>query len=185
MYVSTALAESGFTEDTIGLSVFVHLKATQWLGDCPIISQVLPLVDALKVHTQLLCARKKSWTALRAEWIGLIRAKKYVSETEAASIADNTHRAALACRFATASRRAQRALRTAATRVRKVANQIKREHRAISKAAAAIIICDRKAILLQKKAWNDQRKLIQKLGFRNLITEDLMRSTTTKPGTWK
>merc|ERR1711924_449672 len=77
-----------------GLTVFVSLRAPQWLGKfCTIISPVMQLEEALEVYARLLRARRQSWEALRAEWVDLMQLERYIRAKtrtlgEARAIAD-------------------------------------------------------------------------------------------------
>lgn len=82
------------SEEDIGLSVFVSFRAAKWLGkNVTITSPVLDLHAALVLNSRLLCARQTSWSALRAEWIEVMKHKRHIpskmrSLMEAEALAD-------------------------------------------------------------------------------------------------
>jgi len=70
---SQALRSAGTSQEELGLSVFVFMRADEWVGRCATItSPVMSLGDALVVHTKLLIARQTSWKQLRTEWVHLM-----------------------------------------------------------------------------------------------------------------
>merc|ERR1719310_765600 len=88
------LLKNGTSEEELGLSVYIRLRAPQWLGTCgDIASPVMALGDALRLQSRLLRAKHTSWKALRAEWVALMRSERRVrikmrSLEEAQAIAD-------------------------------------------------------------------------------------------------
>lgn len=91
----------GISEDDLGLSAIVSLRADRWLGRGQhITSSMMPLAEALLAHARLLHARNVSWMALRSEWVRLMLDKKRalkigLSSVEAQSRADDARQIAL------------------------------------------------------------------------------------------
>jgi len=92
------LEACGTSEEALGLSTFVMMRATQWLGSTRIVSPTTSLRGALETRARLLHARATSWEALRAEWIALLRAmdrKMPLSVQAAEAIVDAARRDAM------------------------------------------------------------------------------------------
>jgi curved DNA-binding protein CbpA len=91
----------GTSEDDLGLSAIVSLRADRWLGRGQhVTSSMMPLAEALRAHARLLNARNVSWMALRSEWVRLMLNKKRalkigLSSAEAQSRADDARQIAL------------------------------------------------------------------------------------------
>lgn len=74
LHVCRLTMEANYTsEDALGISAFVMLRARQWLGDIRIVSEATTLSSALATRTRLLNARATSWEALRSEWLALLQ----------------------------------------------------------------------------------------------------------------
>jgi len=96
-----ALREHGTSEDTLGLGVFVYMRADEWIDRSrTITTPVMKLPHALEMHSRLLRARRTSWASLRAEWAPLLRCtqlaqKQGVSLVEAEAMAESARRGLL------------------------------------------------------------------------------------------
>lgn len=70
--------QHGTSESEIGLGAMLHFRAPRWLrSDVQIISPVMPLEHALKMHSRILQTRDVSWEAFRREWIALLQCGYY------------------------------------------------------------------------------------------------------------
>merc|ERR1712061_149447 len=104
------MKEYGTSEKEMGLSVFVHMRAVQWLGSrCSIISPVMSLTEAVALHSRLLRARRTSWEALRAEWIRILCQKKRFSTGTAEAMVEKIRQNGLKERFTQTVRKVERA----------------------------------------------------------------------------
>jgi len=71
---TNALRSAGTSEEDLGLAVFIFMRADEWIGrSATITSPVMPLKDAVTLHSRLLAARQTSWAQLRTEWVPLMR----------------------------------------------------------------------------------------------------------------
>lgn len=76
--VEDALLKHKTSVNKLGLSVYVEMRAPEWLGNSPhITSPVVPLAEAIALRKQLLNARAQSWELLRAVWIDLLQGGKH------------------------------------------------------------------------------------------------------------
>lgn len=67
------LENAGVTQEDLGLSVFIFMRAEEWIGRfATITSPVMPLKDAVAAHSRLVVARQLSWAHVRAEWVHLM-----------------------------------------------------------------------------------------------------------------
>eukprot|EP00747_Dinoflagellata_sp_TGD_P166997 gnl/TRDRNA2_/TRDRNA2_190659_c0_seq1.p1 gnl/TRDRNA2_/TRDRNA2_190659_c0~~gnl/TRDRNA2_/TRDRNA2_190659_c0_seq1.p1 ORF type:complete len:441 (-),score=59.36 gnl/TRDRNA2_/TRDRNA2_190659_c0_seq1:102-1424(-) len=97
---TTFFESHGTTASKLGLSVFVTLRAPGMIGNrFNISSPVLPLAEALAVHSRLLNARNQSWDMFRAAWVELMQRakhqKKGLSLADAEDFADGARNAFL------------------------------------------------------------------------------------------
>jgi hypothetical protein len=67
-----ALSNGSTSEEEFGLSTFIFMRADEWIGRSTIVSPVVPLEDAVTIHSRLMAARQTSWAKLRDEWVGLM-----------------------------------------------------------------------------------------------------------------
>lgn len=102
----SVLINNGTSENKLGLSVFVCMRADKWIDRSKTInSPVVTLADAVAIHSQLLQAQETSWESLRAEWVALmLRTRqaqaKRLSVADAEAVADNARHGLLKCQFA-------------------------------------------------------------------------------------
>lgn len=91
----SALADAGRSREQLGLSVFICMKADEWISRCTTItSPVMPLQQAVAAHSRLLGARQTSWDRLKAEWVLLMQQTQQariqkLSKVEAEAVAEN------------------------------------------------------------------------------------------------
>mmetsp|Transcript_53109 Transcript_53109/g.151320 ORF Transcript_53109/g.151320 Transcript_53109/m.151320 type:complete len:385 (-) Transcript_53109:80-1234(-) len=124
------LQACGTSEATLGLGVFVHMKASEWLGQrCSITSQVLPLAEALALHSRLLLARRSSWEALRVECVRLLQDKRRLSTVEAEAAVDAARRAAASAGLARVVHSVERALAAVERRAAQAARVVLQQQR--------------------------------------------------------
>jgi hypothetical protein len=162
------LSSQGTSEDDLGLSVIVSLRADRWLGRGQhIISPMTSLAEALQVQARILSARNISWMALREEWVNLMLKKKRslrsgLSVMEAQSRADVARQDALKRKLAPAVRRVIAALgeernrkaRALKLKLRKVALEKRQNELSARKALRA-----RSQALKAKWQWMRRRDL--------------------------
>lgn len=71
------LAEHGIHLNEFGVSVYVEMRAPEWVASCHhITSSVLPISDAVALRSRLLRARSISWDRVREEWLKLLQGGK-------------------------------------------------------------------------------------------------------------
>lgn len=79
------LSELGLSNAQFGVSVYVEMRAPEWVANSQrITSSVLPLEAAVSLRSRLLHARSTSWECLRAEWINLLVGGKFGRRPEEA-----------------------------------------------------------------------------------------------------
>jgi hypothetical protein len=72
------LSEYGISKNQFGVSVYVEMRAPEWVANCHhITSPVVPLDAAVALRSRLLHARSTSWESLRTEWIKLLQGGKF------------------------------------------------------------------------------------------------------------
>merc|ERR1712232_467527 len=63
------LAQHGTCEQDLGFRAFIYMRADEWIDRSRVItSPVLPLIDAVRQHEQLVASRQHSWEKLKATW---------------------------------------------------------------------------------------------------------------------
>lgn len=114
-----AMEACGTSEEKLGLSACVILRAGQWLGNTRIVTPATTLSLALAARTRLARARSTSWEALRAAWIDLLQgahAQRKLLPGRAEVAVDAARCKALRREFACAVRGVKRALESARPR---------------------------------------------------------------------
>lgn len=112
----SALESSGLSPIVLGLSVFIFMRADEWISRCATItSPVMPLEDAVAAHTRLLVARQSSWVTLRTEWVLLMRQTQHarhqqLSQAQAEAVAEKARRGLLHQRLKQMISAAERAI---------------------------------------------------------------------------
>merc|ERR1712176_1220898 len=68
------LAQHGTCMSEFSLSVYVEMRAPEWVANCHhITSPILPLEEAVALRLRLLHARSTSWERLYEEWVKLLQ----------------------------------------------------------------------------------------------------------------
>jgi len=119
--VSRTLSAAGTSWEKLGLSIFVQMRATEWLSAAHVItSPVMPLTEAVSLRSRLLEARCSSWEALRTEWVTLMQSrKKAVSLKDAEALADRARAETLEQRLVHTLQQVERAVQQPAQRRRR------------------------------------------------------------------
>jgi curved DNA-binding protein CbpA len=90
-----ALTRAETSRSELGLSVFIFMRADEWISRCTTItSPVMTLETAVAAHSRLHQARQTSWHSLRREWVCLMRQTHHaqyrqLSQAQAEAIAEN------------------------------------------------------------------------------------------------
>lgn len=169
---------NGTSEDELGLSSYIYLRAGHWLvQSCTIISPVMPLAEALELHCRLLRARRTSWQELRAEWVKLMQCSRHPlgkrkSFHEAEAIADAARASALKIQLERAANSVAKALdleelRTLRRRKTLAQHQV-REVRREARARKAV---ERRAMKVRAEAWKERRRWWRR---SDLTIDDIM-----------
>lgn len=130
---TSTLASVGTSPEELGLSVFIFMRADEWICRCATItSPVLALKDAVATHSRLLMARRSSWHKLRAEWVPLMRQTqtarlRRLSQEQAEAVADKARHTLL-------ERKVKKAVRAAEWAIIRRSRQKQQEARARAKA---------------------------------------------------
>jgi hypothetical protein len=127
------------SEIDMGLCSYVYLRAANLLvQNRTIISPVMPLIEALELHSRLLRARRTSWQALRAEWIDIMLSArqplaKRKTLVDAEVIADEARSEALKIQFTRLARRLAKSVehdeKRASRQHRKMVQHLRNEQR--------------------------------------------------------
>lgn len=143
--------EEGASVEHACQGVHIYMRADEWVGhDKAIISPVLPLKDAVRLHQRLLQARDTSWESLRREWVMLVpqthkTRRQQCPRAEAEAIVDGARHAFLHRRLHAIASKAERELervsiragRDKARMARKRAAEDRQQKRAAMVAATA------------------------------------------------
>lgn len=161
----------GTSPEKLGLAVYVSLRADRWLGRrLHITMPVMPLQDALELHSRLLRARDTSWEALRKEWLGAPRLKRLAPGAE--TRLEEARQQAIQRQLARAKGAAARALgeerRRAARARRELSRSAALVSREAARAAAAAAAAGRREAELRRERWRWLRR-------KDLTTEELLR----------
>lgn len=71
--LSEVLESAELTHEELSLSVFIFMRADEWIGRfATITSPVMPLPSAVAAHAKLQAARTSSWEELKREWVALM-----------------------------------------------------------------------------------------------------------------
>lgn len=159
---TNTLTKAGASLDELGLSVFIFMRADEWICRCATItSPVLALEDAVAAHSRLLLARRTSWAQLRTEWVFLMRQTQrarlqQLSQAQAEALADRARQGLVERQLKTAVRAIERAIscrvrqeqRTARTRAQALRRAAK-EKAAVGRRAAR----ERRKRLAARRRW--------------------------------
>lgn len=167
----TVLRTNNTSEEEMGLSAFIYLRAGHWLvQSCTIISPVMPLREVLQVHCRLLRARRTSWQDLRAEWVELLQSKHHAiakrkSLREAEAIADAARASALKIQLAKAASNVCKALDfeevQTARRCKVLMQREACKERRAAKAKFAEVTMQRGVAKAQKEAWKERKRWLR------------------------
>mmetsp|Transcript_99472 Transcript_99472/g.264376 ORF Transcript_99472/g.264376 Transcript_99472/m.264376 type:complete len:486 (-) Transcript_99472:62-1519(-) len=172
-----ALVRSNVSEAGLGLSAFVHLRASRWLGQrCSITSRAMDIRATVELHAHLLRARRESWEALREAWIDLLalhgRGATRVDRSVAEAMVDEARRASLCECLARAICGAEAALASEARRAAQAVRLRCQESRRIAKDVAKNEMARK---LRQKKIREHQHQRLRWLRRNDLTTEEMLR----------
>lgn len=180
----TVFEANGTSEDDMGLSAFIYLRAGHWLPqNCTITSPVMPLAEVLQLHCRLLRARRTSWQALRAEWVQLMQCKRHPkakrkSLVEAETIADAARASALKIQLERAAACACRALHLEelqnSRRHRVLVQRQLREARRVSQAKNRAAVVERQAMKAREEAWKKRQRWSRR---SDLTIDDIMQGS--------
>jgi hypothetical protein len=141
---SEVLLANNTSETEMGLSSYVYLRAGHLLiQSCTIISPVMPLGETLQWHCRLLRARRKSWQALRAEWVELMQSSRQPPARrrtliDAEAIADEARAHALKTQFTRAVSKLAKAVevdeKLSSTQHRMMAYRLRKEQQKLASA---------------------------------------------------
>jgi len=178
----SVLESAGISQDRLGLSVMIFMRAEEWLGRlATIISPVMSLSDAVATHSRLLVARRASWEDLRAEWIHLMHQTQHaqaqeMTQAQAGAVADKARLAQLQHRMKQAIKSAERALslqHQLQQKALKVQVQLRRQAIAKKKAAKkkAAAAAQKRAARKQSQEWAARRRWYTRA---DLTTDEMM-----------
>lgn len=121
----SVLAEHNTSIDELGLSVYVEMRAPEWIANSHrITSPVTTLEEAVTLRSRFLHARSTSWELLRAAWIDVMQRGKYSRSLEDSETrADQARQSFLEQRRARAVQSVERSLDR---QDRKLASKVKR-----------------------------------------------------------
>lgn len=174
---NTALHTAGSSLEELGLSVFVFMRADEWISrPATITSPVMTLEDAVATHSRLCKARQTSWEHLRAEWIPLMMQTQHarlqrLSQEQAMAFADRAHIKLLERRLQSAVAAAESAL-SRRYRIESKAAKVKAlaELQARREKAAAVASISR-AAARKRREWAARRRWYCN---RHLTMEEIM-----------
>lgn len=141
----------GVSIEHVCQDVHIYMRADEWVGpDKAIVSAVLPLKDAVRLHQRLLQARNTSWASLRQEWVLLVQQthkmrRQQCSQAEAEATVDGARQAFLRCRLQAIVPKAEKELERISVRAgrhqarmaRKKAAEDRQRQRVVAAAASA------------------------------------------------
>lgn len=165
------LNDNSTSEESIGLHVFVYMRATPWLDKKTFItSPVMKLYDAVHLYVRLLGAQMASWENLRSEWVTLLQCRRNARKEalplrEAEAIVDHARANALRQQFKRAVQAVHRAVK------RKTAKG-KTEHMHSERLERKCKIMKFRTVALERKARN-QRLRACRLRRQGLNGKDL------------
>jgi curved DNA-binding protein CbpA len=154
------LNDNSTSEESIGLHVFIYMRATPWLDKKTFItSPVMKLYDAVHLYIRLLRAQMASWENLRYEWVTLLQRKRNIRKEalplrEAEAIVDHARANALGQQF----KRAMQALHRAVKR--KTAKR-KAEHKHAARLERKSKMMKIRTAALERKAINQRLRACQ------------------------
>lgn len=174
---SDACRNAGSCLEELGLSVFVFMRADEWIcRPVAITSPVMALKDAVATYSRLCKARQISWEQLRAEWLPLMMQTQHsrsrqLSWEQAMAVADRARVKLLQRRFWLAVATAERSLKIKRRRQAKAAKarqQVELREQKQKLAAAASM---RRSAAAKRQNWAARRRWYRN---RDLTMEEIM-----------
>jgi len=134
------LSNEGTSIEELGLSVYVEMRATEWVASgYHITSPVLTLVEAIALRSRLIFARSTSWDLVRSEWINLLqRGRHGRSLEEAEAYVDQARQSFLERQLSHAVGSVERALATQHRIESKIKSRTERKSSRAQKAARVL-----------------------------------------------
>jgi curved DNA-binding protein CbpA len=170
----SVLRDSSTSIEELGLSVFIYMRADEWIGRCAAItSPVMPLEEALAIHSRLVVARRTSWAQLRAEWVLLMRQTQHarlyqLSQENAEVVADKARVGFLQGRLKKAVRVVERAITLRGQAEQKARAQC---HMRSAKEKVVAAAARRQAMVRQQREWAARRQWYRRA---DLTMEEIM-----------
>lgn len=171
------LQRAGSSAGKIGLSVFIFMRADEWIcRPATITSPVMAMEDAVATHLRLCKARQTSWEELRAVWVSLMQQTRQsrmrqLSKERAMSLADMAHMKLLQRRLCLAVAAAERALKLRSQAEAKAAKLKAQNERLVIKQKAAAAALFRRSAMQKKREWAARRRWYRS---RDLTIEEIM-----------
>lgn len=169
------------SEEKLELGTYTYIRAGHWLlKDCSIISPVMPLAEAISLHSRLLRARQASWWELRQEWVQLMQCTRHTmakrkSLREAEAVADAARASALKIQLSRAINSTTTALEQEHLRVSRHQQREIRRRMGEKRAAARLKSKAAQAERRSAKVRLETRKLTQRWWRRSDLTlSDMM-----------
>jgi len=169
-----ALTSAGTSPEELGLSVFIFMRADEWIDRrTTITSPVMSLQSAVAAHARLLAARQTSWPQLRSEWVLLMRQTQHarlqrLSQSQAEAVAEKARMGLLQRRLKQAMSAADHAIRLRCHRDQKVVKTQSQLQRRAAKDKAAL---QKQRVQKRHDLWAARRRLYRRL---DLTMEDIL-----------
>mmetsp|Transcript_62217 Transcript_62217/g.110629 ORF Transcript_62217/g.110629 Transcript_62217/m.110629 type:complete len:459 (-) Transcript_62217:168-1544(-) len=174
---SDACRNAGSSLEKLGLSVFVFMRADEWISrPATITSPVMALKDAVATHSRLCKARHVSWEQLRAEWLPLMiqtqhSRSRQLSWKQAMAVADRARAKLLERQFWSAVASAERTLKSQRCREAKRAKARKQAELRAHKQKLAAAASMRRSAAEKRQEWAARRRWYRN---RDLTMEEIM-----------
>jgi len=160
-----ALARAETSRSELGLSVFIFMRADEWISRCATItSPVMALEAAVAAHSRLNQARQTSWHSLRREWVCLMRQTHHaqyrqLSQAQAEAIAENARSDLLQRRLQQTVSIADRTIRRRGlVRQKALKAEAKRRQCELRKKIAAVAAAKRRVEKQKQQEAQDKRR---------------------------
>lgn len=165
---SAVMDANATSEADLGLCTYIYLRAGHWLVQSrTIISPVMPLWEALQLHSRLLHARATSWQELRTEWVQLMQSKrlpmsKRKTPCEAETIADAERSSALKIQLQKIANNTAKAMGLAEKQHKRwqksLAHRDAREKHREARAKRAEAAAVQQAMKAKEQAWRERQR---------------------------
>lgn len=175
--VAAVLESAGISQEELGLSVLIFMRADEWIGRFGVItSPVMSLEDAVAAHSRLLVARQTSWAQLRAEWVHLMQQTQHartqrMTQAQAETVAEKARQALLQHRLKQAVKAAKRAINLRHRLEQKVLKVQARLQRRAAREKAAAVAAAQKRTAKRNAAWAVRRQWYRRA---DLTMEEMM-----------